>query len=71
MSALAQAGDFVRGLTGWRRLAFAAAMGLFTVLAFAPFYLFPAMLLGFASLVLLIDGAAIRKRPVWNAALAS
>lgn len=70
MSALAQAGDFVRGLTGWRRFAFAALMGLFTVLAFAPFYLFPAMLLGFASLVLLIDGAATRMRPVWNAALA-
>ncbi|HTQ13304.1 MAG TPA: apolipoprotein N-acyltransferase [Rhizomicrobium sp.] len=67
---LARAGDFVRGLAGWRRLLFAFAMGLVSVLSFAPFFVFPAMLLGFATLVLLIDGAHSRRRPVRNAALA-
>lgn len=70
MTALAQVGDFVRGLTGWRRFVFAVTMGLVTVFAFAPFFVFPAMLIGFASLVLLIDGAATRKNPVRNAAFA-
>ena len=54
---LASAGTFVRGLTGWKRLAFACAAGIVSALAFEPFGLFPFLLLGFAALVLLIDGA--------------
>ncbi|MGH6871658.1 MAG: apolipoprotein N-acyltransferase [Rhizomicrobium sp.] len=68
LDSLASAGDFVRGLSGWRRFLFAFAMGLFSVLAFAPFFVFPAMLVGFASLMLLIDGARSRRHPVWSAA---
>src|ERR1700689_3161164 len=70
MTRLAALGDFVRGLTGWRRLLFAFASGLIAVLSFAPFGIFPAMLLGFAVLVLLIDGAQRHRRPVWSAAVA-
>jgi apolipoprotein N-acyltransferase len=60
--ALAAAGAFVRGLEGWRRLGFAFAAGLVSALGFAPFNLFPALLLGFAAVVLLIDGARAERR---------
>jgi len=62
--------DFVRALVGWRRFAFAFFAGLLSVLAFAPFGIFPFLLLGFAVLVLLIDGAQTRRRPVLSAAIA-
>jgi len=65
---LAQAGRFVRGLKGWRRLSFAFAAGLFSALGFAPFGLFPLLLLGFAVLVLLLDGAQTATHPVRAAA---
>jgi apolipoprotein N-acyltransferase len=67
---LAKSGAFVRGLKGWKRLAFAFAAGLLSALAFAPFGLFPFLLLGFAALVLLIDGAEGARHPVRAAALA-
>ncbi len=67
---LVVAGYFIRALKGWRRFLFAFAMGLFSVLAFAPFGFFPAMLLGFAALMLLVDGAQTHRRPVWSAAFA-
>jgi apolipoprotein N-acyltransferase len=67
---LARAGDFVRGLQGWRRLLFALVAGLLSALGFAPFCLFPFLLLGFAALVLLIDGAQTAPRP-WRAAAAA
>jgi apolipoprotein N-acyltransferase len=70
MNRLAALGGMVRGLTGWRRALFAFAAGLVSVLSFAPFAIFPAMLLGFAALMLLIDGAQSARRPVWSAALA-
>ncbi|GAA0588232.1 apolipoprotein N-acyltransferase [Rhizomicrobium electricum] len=60
--ALAAAGDFVRGLNGWRRLGFAFAAGLVSALGFAPFNVFPALLLGFAAVVLMIDGAEPARR---------
>jgi apolipoprotein N-acyltransferase len=65
---LAKAGDFVRGLNGWRRLLFALAVGLLSALGFAPFCLFPLLLLGFAALVLLLDGAMTAPHPVRAAA---
>jgi apolipoprotein N-acyltransferase len=60
--------DWVRGLSGWRRFVFAVVVGLFSALAFAPYGLFPFLLIGFAALVLLIDGAAARPKPIRNAA---
>jgi len=58
MAWLARQGDRVRGLAGWRRVLFAFAAGLVSALGFAPVEFFPALLLGFAVLVLLLDGAA-------------
>jgi apolipoprotein N-acyltransferase len=69
MNYLADAGDFVRGLTGWRRRAFAFAAGLLSALSFAPFGVFPLLLLGCGALVLLIDGAQTSAHPVRTAAL--
>ena len=63
------AGNFVRGLCGWRRLAFAFVSGLLSALAFAPFGIFPFLLLGFAALILLIDGSRNSRRPVLVAAV--
>jgi len=54
---LARLGDGMRGLRGWRRIACAMALGAFSAAAFAPLDLFPALLLGFAGLALLLDGA--------------
>jgi apolipoprotein N-acyltransferase len=70
MTYLAAAADFVRALSGWRRFALAFAAGLLSALAFAPFGIFPFLLLGFAILVLLIDGAQTGRRPVLRAAIA-
>ncbi|HXL99237.1 MAG TPA: apolipoprotein N-acyltransferase [Rhizomicrobium sp.] len=65
---IAGAGEFVRALTGWRRFLFAFACGLLTVFSFAPFGIFPFLLIGFAALALLIDGARTHRRPVLSAA---
>ena len=70
MNYLADAGDFVRGLTGWRRPAFAFVAGLLSALSFAPFGLLPLLLLGCGALVLLIDGAQSDAHPIRAAALA-
>lgn len=51
----------LRALTGWRRFVIAFATGAVSALGFAPFDLFPLLLLGFAVLVLLIDGANVRR----------
>lgn len=64
------AADFICTLSGWRRFAFAFFAGLLSALAFAPFGIFPFLLLGFAVLVLLIDGAQGKRRPVLSAAIA-
>ena len=63
-------GDWVRGLKGWRQLLFAFAAGAVSALGFAPLEFFPALLLGYAALVLLIDGADARPHPIRGAALA-
>jgi len=70
LAALARTGDVVRGLTGWRRFLLAFGLGLLSALAFAPFGLFPFLLIGFAALVLFIDGAVARPRPIRNAGFA-
>ena len=49
---------------GWRRALLAAASGALATLAFAPHYVFPALLLSYAGLVLLLDGAAKSPRPL-------
>jgi apolipoprotein N-acyltransferase len=54
---LAGAGDFVRGLSPRGRVLFAFIAGAMSATAFAPLEFFPALLLGYAALVLLIDGA--------------
>ncbi len=59
----------IRGLTGWRRAGFAFAAGAISALGFAPVEFFPALLLGFAALVLLLDGAASGRGPLRIAAL--
>ena len=61
---------WVRSLKGWRRLGIAVVAGALSALAFEPFELFPLLLLGFAALVLLIDGAQADGRPVRAAAVA-
>jgi apolipoprotein N-acyltransferase len=50
-------GDWLRGLDGWRRLLVAMALGALSATGFAPFHLFPLLLLGLAGLALLLDGA--------------
>jgi apolipoprotein N-acyltransferase len=68
MSLLARTGDWIRGLQGWRQLLFAFAVGAISATGFAPLEFFPALLLGYGALVLLIDGADGGHRPVRRAA---
>lgn len=65
--AVADAADFVRALAGWRRFVFALVTGLLSALAFAPYGWVPFLLIAFAALVLLVDGASSSARPVKNA----
>lgn len=66
---LCAAGDALTALRARHRLLAAFAAGLISALGFAPFNLFPLLLLGFAALVLLIDGAMGEARPLRAAAL--
>ena len=59
----------MRALSGWRALIASIAAGAVFALGFAPFDLFPAMLVGLAVFVLLLDGCAGRLRPVRRAAV--
>ncbi len=68
---------WVRGLSGWRRLAVAFVAGSLSVLAMAPFFLWPVLFLTLPVLVWLIDGAqtqgeagSVWKRPAVRAATA-
>jgi apolipoprotein N-acyltransferase len=63
-------GIAVRGLTGWRRFLLAFGAGAVSALAFAPIDFFPALLLGLAILVLLLDGADQSPHPFRKAAIA-
>ena len=62
-------GVTIRGLTGWRRFLFAFLAGAVSALDFAPVELFPALLLGFAALLLLLDGADRSPHPIRKAAV--
>jgi apolipoprotein N-acyltransferase len=68
-AALTAIATFIRTLAGWRQLLFALACGVISALGFVPFAFFPALLLGFAALVLLIDGTQFQARPILRAAL--
>ena len=63
-------GVAIRSLTGWRRFLLAFAAGAVSALGFAPVNFFPALLLGFAALVLLLDGAEQSPHPFRKAAVA-
>lgn len=68
MNLMTRTGDWIRGLQGWRRLLFAFAVGAISATGFAPLEFFPALLLGYGALVLLVDGADGGHRPVRHAA---
>jgi apolipoprotein N-acyltransferase len=57
MTALARICVRIRDLPGWRRLGLAFVMGACSALAFAPLEIFPLLLIGYAALVPLLDGA--------------
>jgi apolipoprotein N-acyltransferase len=70
MSLLIRSGAWMRGLSGWRRLGVAFAAGALSALAFAPLEIFPLLLLGYAVLALLLDGADTRPHRLRAAASA-
>ena len=56
MNGLTRISAWLGGLRGWRALLLAFAAGAVSATAFAPLDVFPALLLGLAVLVLLLDG---------------
>jgi apolipoprotein N-acyltransferase len=68
MNPALRSGAWIAGLTGWRRLLLAFAAGAASATAFAPLDVFPALLLGYAVLVLLLDGVDAGPRPSRRAA---
>ncbi len=54
----------LRGLTGWRRWLAGFALGAVSATSFAPLNFFPALLIGYAGLLLLMDGADATQRPL-------
>ena len=69
MRFLVRLGESLRTASGWRRTGLAFAAGAFSATAFAPVEFFPAMLAGYAALLLLLDGADLGARPVRRAAI--
>jgi apolipoprotein N-acyltransferase len=65
----ASLGAFLRILPRGRALVAAWLAGFFSAFAFAPFEFFPLLLVGFAVLVVLLDGEYARARPIRNSAL--
>ncbi len=63
--ALRRIGAWLRGLPPWRARLAAFLCGAASALGFAPFGIFPLLLLGFAALALLIDGAGTIRRAAW------
>ena len=61
--------QFLQGLRGWQQVCAAFFSGLLSALSFAPFGIFPLLLVSFAIVVLLLDGAQHLRRPVWRGAL--
>ena len=70
MMVLTRGGAWIRShlssgqMGGWRRAALAFACGALSALGFAPVNFFPALLLGFAALLLLLDGADDSSHPL-------
>lgn len=62
--ALSRIADTLRAWPRWRARLAAFAAGALSALGFAPFEIFPLLLLGFAALVLLLDGAKRQPRPI-------
>jgi apolipoprotein N-acyltransferase len=58
----------LRNMRGWTRFLSAMLIGALSAFAFPPLYFFPSLLLGYAALVVLLDGIAEDPRPVHNAA---
>jgi len=67
MNFLARIAAQLRALGGWRRWLAAFSLGALSATAFAPLNFFPGILLGYAGLLLLIDGADAGPRPVRRA----
>ena len=53
-----------RALSGWRLFLLMFALGAFSVLGHAPFFFWPAYALGLSALVLALDDAKARLRPL-------
>jgi apolipoprotein N-acyltransferase len=66
LNLLAALAERLRRLSGWRRAGVAFALGAVSATAFAPFHIFPALLLGLAGLALLLEGVAGPR--AWRAA---
>ena len=64
MNFLLRTGVWVKGLAGWRGALLAFSCGAVSALGFAPLGIFPALLLGYAALVLLLDSADASRHPV-------
>ncbi len=60
---LIQLRDGIRQLTGWRRALVAIGAGALGVLAMAPFFFFPILIISFTLFTWLLDGAAARPLP--------
>ena len=70
-----QLAGWVRTRAGWQRMALATSAGALSVLAMAPFLIWPVLILTLAVLVWLLDGAILRgigsawrQRPAMQAA---
>ena len=70
MNFLLRSGAWVMRAAGWRRAGFAFACGAVSALGFAPLEFFPVLLLGFALLLLLLDGADNSAHPLRAAFIA-
>ncbi|HEX3654048.1 MAG TPA: apolipoprotein N-acyltransferase [Rhizomicrobium sp.] len=64
LDACDRAADFLRRLQGWRRMTAVCIAGALSALSFAPFGIFPLLLLSFGVLVLLLDGAQASAHPI-------
>lgn len=69
-SVLLRTGDWLRGVTGWRRLGVCCLAGAVSALGFAPIDAFPLFLLGIAALVVVLDGAVAGSHPIRGATAA-
>jgi apolipoprotein N-acyltransferase len=64
MTFLSASGSWIGARSGWQRTALAFAAGAVSALGFAPVEFFPALLIGFAVLSLLLDGANKSRHPM-------